>query len=387
MSIQIEARRQDSELQTRLLTLTVKDKRVITPRRSLCLTKDAHSESKVITNPKVRGINEVPRRIAKEKLLDIDSDLKKQEDFYYDIASRFRTFIPDEINLFVYTYDNGDRKRGVPNKTPTETETEYLCGLLEHPFNDVWIPPVVPGLSGSDYVPYLEKFYSLVASRRGIPVAGLIPHIGRLDIRRLADLYVTHRINYLVMDFDDKNPLALIGNINQTRALVRRIESESGSPCFLHGLNVPFYRGMWKDPILMARDVLLFGLGFNCYGSSHVFRPWRPMSKDVLERIKNSPKRFRLFNRQDYGYYRDDVVRPEELEEREPVAMKLSDVRTAGDRKTTRAFESAFNAERQGLEVDEIRSKLIDGARLTRHFAAKRQLSPLVMEKLFAPPR
>jgi hypothetical protein len=388
--IEIETERIDPEVQMRLTTLNVKSKRMDFPRRSLCLTKEARSESHMVTNPHIRGVNEIPRRVTKDLVLDIDNDGEKQERFYGDIASRFRsTNSADEINMFVFTYENGPRdkndpRRRGPNRVPSDTETEYLCHLLDHDlFNDIWVPPIVRGLKGSEYLPYLKAFYELAKPKKNVLVAGLIPRFGRLDIRRLADVYLNQDINYLVMDFDDKNPLALIGNINATMAIARAIEDKSGAPCFVHGINVPFYRGLWNDEVLMARDILLFGFGFDCFGSSHVFRPWHPMDKTVLERIKNERKRYRLFSRNDYGYHRDDTIRPKDFDEEGPVSVTVSDVQNAVERRKTRTLESAFNAERHGLEIEVLRTKLRAGQRLGVHFADKDQIPPSVLERLY----
>ena len=387
--IEIEHQVADPEIQTRLTTLTVNSKRLEFPRRSLCLTKETHSESHVVENPSIRGVNEIPRRVTKDLVLDIDNDEEKQERFYGDIASRFHSVnSADEINMFIFSYDNGPRdkdnprKRG-PNKTPTDTETEYLCGLLDHMFNDIWVPPIVRGLKASEYLPYLQSFYDLAQSKRHVHVAGLIPRFGRLDIRRLTELYTSHDINYLVMDFDERNPLALIGSINMTKAIASAIEDRTGAPCFVHGINVPFYRGLWEDEILPARDILLFGFGFDCFGSSHVFRPWRPMDKTILEKIKNEPKRYRLFNRNDFGYHRDNTIKPREFEEQAPVSVTVSEVKNAGERRKTRLLESAFNAERHGLEVEVLRGKLRAGKRLGEYFAGKGQIPPSVLGRLY----
>jgi len=393
---EIELGPEDREIQMRSTTLRVgSGKRITFPRRSFCLTRESDSESHLIKNPQIRGVNEIPRRITKDQILDIDSDEGKQERFYSDIGSRFRSVnSADEVNMFIFSYFNGPKLRDKPkvrgpNRTPSRTETEYLVGLLEHRlFNDIWVPPIINGLKGSEYVPYLQDFYD-IAKRRNAAVAGLIPRFGRQEIRQLVNVFIENEINYLVMDFDNRNPLALVGNINLTMAIKDALEERSGRPCFVHGVNVPFYRGLWQDEVLPARDIILFGMGFDCFGSSHVFRPWHPMDKEKLEHIKNEPKRFRLFNRQDYGYHRDDTIKAKDFEESIDVSVTVSMVQEMAakrhpiQRQATRALESAFNAERHGLEAEEIRRKLVAGQRLSKHLAEKPHLPRSVLDRLF----
>lgn len=392
VSIRIETARRDSDLPSRLAYLDVKSdlnsKRVITPRRSLCLTMLPYAESRRIANPKVRGINEIPRRLTKETVLEIDSDIKKQEEFYSDIERRFHAVNPsEEVNVFLYSYENGNRKSKPkePNHMPTEAETEYLCGLLNHPFNDIWVPPVVPDLSGRDYLPYLEHFYEYVNTNHRVGVAGLIPHVSSLDIRRIAEIYVKRGLNYFVMDFAGKNPFAMYGNIVQTREILRGIERQTGLPCFLHGINVPFYRGFWEDKILLARDILLFGLGFDCFGSNHIYRP-RFLTPEEKEKLKAKPRRYRLFNRKDYGYYRDDVIKAKDFEETESTYLTVQDFRPNLEKALKGAYETLFNVERHGLEADEIRTKLIEGESLRKHLGSKLQLTPVVLNRILGSP-
>lgn len=381
----MEVARKDKDAAMRLAYLEVNSKRVVTPRRSLCLTRGTNSESRAILNARVRGINELPRRISKERLEDIDTDLGKQEEFYSDIEQRFGAINPsDEVNMFLFNYENGNKKKGEPNKTPSDTETEYLCGLLNHLFNDIWVPPVVPGLSGSAYIPYLEKFYDYAATNYRTPLAGLVPHVARMDIRRLSEIYIRHGINYFVMDFAGKNPFAQYANIVQVIEIARMIERETKASCFLHGINVPFTRSLWKNPVILARDILLFALGFSCFGSSHIYRPSRRLPKEVIELMQTKPKRYRLFNRRDYGYYRDDEVSSGNFDEENDVKVTLQDFRGRLTRKETRTLETLFNVERHGLEADELRTKLIEGDSIKKHLTNKKQIPPAVMNRILS---
>ena len=370
----------DAETAARLLFLGVGSKTVVTPRRSLCLTLGENTESKKVRSEKIRGINELPRRITRQTLEEIDSDRDKQEEFYSDLGRRFGALdTSGELTMFIFTYTNGDAKERRPNSTPSETEIEYLCGLLNHYLNDIWVPPIVPDLKGASYIPYLKSFYKRAESNGRVPFAGLIPFVSSLEVRQLEGLFMEYGINYFVMDFAGKNPFAMHGSINQVSQMVRMIERETGSPCFLHAINVPFTRSLWKNEVIPARDILLFEMGFNCFGSSHIPRL---IPRELAESMKTSTRHYRLFNRRDYGYYRDDRINPLDFQESETTQVSLSDFIPGMVWKETAEIEKLFNVERQGMEADTIRTKLIEGESLRRHLLAKARVTPALMRKI-----
>jgi len=374
--------REDKEVRARLVRLGIRSKMVVTPRRSLCLTQDRNSEAKALqSNADATGINEVPREIDKAKLEDIDSDREKQETFYRDIRYRFTGIdTSTDLTTFIFSYSNSDKAER--NKQPVSLETEYLCGLLNHPFNDIWIPPIVPELSGRSYLPYLRDFYSQAESYQKISCAGLVPHIARLEIRQLSDLYAKLGLNYFVMDFAGKHPLDMVGNINETVRMVDMIEKQRGEPCFLHGINVPTTKAHQNKPVIPAKDILLFEMGFNCFGSSHVRRH---LPDDIAEKLRSTAKRpFRLFNRKDYGYYRDNVSGLREmLMETQPTATSFDDFvpGLAGNKVGT--LEKLFNVERHALEAASIRRKLIETENVGKYIQSKTRIPDGYVRKVF----
>jgi hypothetical protein len=367
------------------MNVSVGEKNVVTPRRSLCLTSDPLSEAKMLRgNPRttaITAINELPREIDKHTLDEIDNDKDKQEAFCQGIRYRFSGVdTSTEITTFVFSYSN--RGRDEKNKEPTKAEVEYLCGILDHPYNDIWIPPIIPGLSGRSYIPYLEEFYRQAKSHRGIACAGLIPHIGRLDIRLLADLYQNEGINYFVMDFDGKHPLDLYLNINEVVKMIETIERENSYSCFLHGVNVPITKARWKNPIVPAKDILLFEMGFNCFGSSHIRRQLPP---EVAEKMKSTAKRpFRVFNRRDYGYYRNDTPGLRNMiTEDEPTTVSLNDFTNGLTWNRISQLEKLFNVERHALESNEIRRRLIEKKSVGEYIKIKKQIPQTYLRKVF----
>jgi hypothetical protein len=381
--IEVSVQKQDPEVLSRLTRVKVHQKTVVTPVRSLCLTSDPNSEARALKeNRSIRAINELPREVNIEKLNDIDNDSEKQEEFYRGIRYRFSGVdTSNDITVFMFSYSNrGSADK--PNKEPTSTEVEYLCGVLNHPLNDLWVPPIIPELSGASYLPYLKRFYEEAKSYQHIACAGLVPHVSRLEIRQLADFYKKEGISYFLMDFAGKHPLDLVGNINQVVKMVHEIEKLRGNYCFLHAVNVPLTKAHWKTPVVPAKDILLFEMGFGAFGSSHIRRsyPEEVLKMMASQKIK---RRFRLFNRKDYGYYTNESPGLDKmLTEEWPTVVSLKNFKGDHDWATINSLEKCFNVERHGLEANEIRRKLIEEESVAKHISAKTCIPPTYVKKV-----
>lgn len=380
--IEVALVHEDPGVRSRLIRLRVRSKPAITPIRSLCLTHDPNSEAKVFNkNPLLSGINELPREIDKAKLEDIDGDRDKQETFYREIRYRFSGLeAGHDITAFIFTYNNKDKSGR--NRQPTSVESEYLCGLLNHPLNDLWVPPIIPDMAGRAYIPYLRDFYREAESYRKVAVAGLIPRVASIEIRQLTEFYARKGLNYFVMDFAGKNPLDLVGIVNPVIKMIDTIERETGSICFLHGINVPLTKAHWSRPVVPAKDILVFGMGFNCFGSNHVKRR---LPGEIVDKINSSTNRpFRLFCRRDYAYYRNDTDGLKEMvEEKGPTQISLEAV--AGGRTWGRiaTLEKLFNVERHGLEANAIRTKLFQEESVANYIQTKSMLPGPYLKKVF----
>jgi hypothetical protein len=254
--------------------------------------------------------------------------------------------------------------------------------LLNHPLNDLWVPPIIPDLPGRAYIPYLRDFYKHAEAYRKIAVAGLIPRLASMEIRQLTEFYVKQGLNYFVMDFAGRNPLDLVGIMNPVIKMIDRVEKETGSTCFLHGINVPLTKANWNRSLVPAKDILVFGMGFNCFGSNHVKRN---LPKEIVEKINSTTNRpFRLFCRSDYVYYRNDTNGLKGMvEEQEPTVISLDDVTSGNTAAKVGALEKLFNVERHGLEANAIRTKLLQNESVAKYIQAKSKLPNLYLKKVF----
>lgn len=378
----------------RKLCIGIGQKHIDTPCRALIL-KDSTSESRLIKNTPVRGINEIYKKLTKEKIEQIDGDKKQLEEFGKSLRYVFeRPEAAKELNLLIFSYENRDPKdKSSTNYLPSQKEIEYLCGIVAHPLTDVVIPPRVAGISGEKYLQFLKAFFENMNSyMTNPPLVGFLPLLARSEFIQLTEFYFNKGISSYVMDFEGRNPLDNYLLVGLAHRLSDKIDKEYKEDTFIHAFNVPFTKIKQKIDATPAKDIMSFVIGFDSYGTSHI--PQK-MPLHVIEKLKERKAShahalgygssssthlgeepfeiFRIFNRGDYGYYRNDLPNLEQIvADASPTSIQLSNVSdTKLSEHKQRAFRKAFNVERQGLEAVELRQHISENG-IPKHLEQKR---------------
>jgi len=124
---------------------------------------------------------------------------------------------------------------------------------------------------------------------------------------------------------------------------------------FLNAINTSPGRFLKKKSVINSKDVLCYGFGFDTIGRRH--RPLR-MPKEVWEKIDRTSDKFRLFHKDDYGYYKlmetsqiDDVY---QFDSSLPRSVFTSPRLTT--RRSMNRYENMYNLEQLGLESFRIRN-------------------------------
>lgn len=359
---------------------------ITTPIRAFHLKQDTTSESRLIQNDKIRGLNEVYHVLTKEKIEDIDSDVEKLNEWGKKLRYIFNApKIQNEINLLFFSYENKDTKTDKPNRIPTDRETEYLCNIVTHPSSEIIIPPFIPDLSGTDYLEFLRKFFKFLKSyRKNQEIMGYIPMVATSELREINQFYFENEIKLLTVDFSGKYPLDSYLLVNEVKRLVSAIEKEYREDGFLHAFNVPIQKSQPTTYISPAKDIMTLVEGFDSFGSYHKKDPKPP---DVIEKIKEKIEQrkleakktktsyvppFRLFNRDDYGYYKNDATRLEVIfKDSADNSIKLSDLTSPEySEEKKKGLRKAFNVEKHALEALEYQN-LIKENSMAKHIRKK----------------
>jgi hypothetical protein len=361
----VKVTHQAEDYPTRRAELHVRGKTVISPRRSLCLTRDAWSEARKLQGNNLPGIVEVPRDFNRERLNRIDGDPNKQDEFGADITNQvLKVDYQNVVTMFVFTFDN--RVNGVAS-LPTAQETRYLANLISAPNNDLILPPLIPELPTSQYVEFLRRFFEDLQSYRSADRAvGLIPKASGIDFQSITKLYANKGIRFFALNLKGKHPVGSYVRVNDALRFVTELEHESGEDCFLHALNVPNLRALEKIPVTPAKDMTAFQMGFDGFGSTHVrFKKFFPDMEDY-----DPERNLRAFNRSDYGYHK--LTEPglgTGLREEFDTDFPIDDILAARG-KDKRTKTKLFNIERQGLEANQTQVSTIEGT-LTDYFESK----------------
>lgn len=339
---------QDSEYRSRVVTLHTHDKTIITPKRAFNLGT-SNSESRVIKKESIRGINEIARILNEKILNEIDNDKDKMLKFTKELRSRFSQInLENEISFFLFFYDS-------EGKLPLPKHIDLLANLVSgNHYNNIIVPPIIRGLSGEDYVKYLESFMtSLETYVKNPQIMGSIPHVAHIELGDICSFYVKKGVTVFALDVDGKNPLDMYPNINEVYRTMRNIEHElSGEECcYLHGVNIRKPRGLTKKGFAPARDILVFEMGFDSFGTTH-FKP--TYGKEDWKRLLSSEVAW-ILSRRDYAYYPTSSQNIHLIHEETNPTVSLNDV-LSSSRKRDKA--RMFNAERQGVEAKEVQTRL-----------------------------
>jgi len=386
--VQVKLVDHDEEISyVRKLSISSGFRHATTPIRALNLKPSTTSESRLIQNDAVRGVNEIYRELTKDKVDEIDSDIDKLNEFGKTLRYIFEApKIKDEFNLLYFSYENKDKKKGEKrNKIPSDKEIEYLCNITTHPATDIIIPPMIPDLSGIEYLEFLKKFFKYLSSYgKNHTIMGYIPYVATSELREIGQFYFENGIYLFTMDFYGSYPMDSYISVNEVRKLAKAIEKEYSQTTFLHAFNVPLSRAQPQTNVASAKDILTLASGFDSFGTSHKKEP-KPVA--VIEKIKQKMEEkrrvyaqtktsfmplFRLFNRKDYGYYRSDAKDVNKiLKEDVNTSVNLSELydTSLSDAKL-KDLRKGFNVERQALETLDIRVS-IEEKKIRPHFESK----------------
>jgi hypothetical protein len=371
----IEPISSDSKLFVRSKRITISGKKIETPRRILSVSSSLESEAKRIVGKDIRGLNEAYKLLDKKKLEEMSQNNGNQKLFVDSIRTEMtKSNMLDEINMLVFSYDNRtdeDKKAAKVHTTiPTSSEVEYLCDLMNAPFVDFTIPPLMPYLTGQQYLQFLSTFFDQMSSYKEKEAMGVIPYLHRIEYPSLIEYYDKRGIRFFTMDLQGGTPDMHYVDINLVHRKLAEIEKTRKESCYLHALNVKFGRPLASRSIAPAKDILSFYYGFDTFGSSHIRLK---LKRDLY---KNPPptRPFRLFNRDDYGYYRSDLTGLGVFPKEQNATYQLEDF--YGDaNKRLRDMAKVFNAERQGIEAHQLRQSLKEEKSITKHIGAKKQIT------------
>jgi len=327
--------------------LRINGKNLTTPIKSQGLS------SKLVLNDKIKGINEFYRKFSldenlkKNSIYKVLSSPEKLSELNYKFNSLVRkTDTNREINLCFIEYDDANYPEKKPLEFILDTAYEY---------SDITPLPIISNIAQridseekfAKYMKFLEESLEIIETLNHKPIMGIVPPV-QFYIKDIVEFYAKKGIDAFVFDFDGKTPLSMPQVI---RSLMRSLkENELLENSFIHSININQGRFNKEVNVVGAKDILSFGLGFDSMGERH-----KPLKgpKEFFEKLKNrEDNRLRLFNKEDYGYYRLGVS---EIDEIYPIDSIIKQESFGNENSDLRSLQKNFNMEQTGLEAIRLR--------------------------------
>jgi len=353
---------EDSEL--RSMSARLGSHTITTPVKST-ITKDFYKETRF---PKeIFKLNEIFFRFNEDSLDRFNKDLNYSMKINKK-AEKSRKYLRDCDSLCLTEF----RNKGEVPRYPNKDEIKSLINIA-YSFSDITPIPSVPKMTRyisvdnfEDFLNYLSKCYEEIMIRNKKRILGYIPTVSQFFVDDIIDFYIDRGINGFYIDFDGTMVTSHLTMINAIKKRLAKRGYEEKN--FLYYTNVSYGKAINEQNVLSARDVLAFGHGLDCLGGIHTgprrnkgFYEWLKKHKDVVGNA------IRLFNKQNYGYYR--INSPDiKLEEIFP-SDSLYSIEELQNVKMSRMerLTSIINLQQQSIEsinlenlVDENPDKTID---------------------------
>lgn len=292
----------------RSLEISIGRAKIMTPSKSL--GADLVSPNKVMFPNTGTQFNEIYKTFTPESLIKIRNDQptsrKKNLEF-----QKLRDNVPNSpaISFIDYKVKEGERL------IPTDAEINTLTNFA-YTYSDITPIPALPNFVTSinhenydDFRTYLKKSIESIEIWNHKPIMGYLPFVGVVFLEDIIDLYVEHGINAYYLDFNRKG----FGDLTAITAIKKQLGTHDlQDNHFIHFINMDYGKVNKEINVLPAKDFLGFGHGLDSMGNSH--RPKGFSKKEGQLPSPLPPKKYRVFDREGYGYYRIEVANLEHKE-------------------------------------------------------------------------
>lgn len=320
-------------------------------------------------NPVVKGVNEICKKFNSTRI-NTALTTNREEEINREIdAVKKKYSSEDDVNICFVEFEE--------NNLPNQIETDYLTNL-SYAHSDITPLPIIPKffkVSTSDintrFMKYCEFINNAIATiniHNQKPIMGIMPmSLPTIFMPELIEIYRKEGINSIFLDFQGAT---VNGAVTKIRNLVMTLKRQSLlENTFIYSLNLGPGKLPKSKDVVPAKDILSFGYGFDSIGGMHVQKKLPP---EVRERILRSQNIFeyslRLFNKQDYGYYR--ASKPETIHKIYPGDSSIPPNILERSRKIGNV-DKLFNQEQLGLEAVNLRSVINQNSELLKYLGTK----------------
>lgn len=351
-------------------TVNIEGKIFQTPIKTIDASK-LHLDIQLVEE--VKGLNEICKFFDDKRLREYVTGEKNEYLINMELDRTTRKTNPEEAIICFVGYE------GI--KFPDENGINFLMNLA-HVFSDATPLPLMPKLFKNDerdfdvklndYKNFMKKCIESINRFNNKPILGVIPAtIPFSYVVDLVDFYYDNDIEAFIYDFEGKVSAGMRTKIREMMIAIKNRGSLEKT--FLYPINVNNGKILKDAPVVRARDILTFGLGFDALGDQHIRRALPPdVAIKIRERIKTSGPLIRLFNSKDYGYYKtSDLSILEDIYPEEETSIPFNNFEVFNTK--ARHSQTLFNSERIGLESLKYQRLIEEEAnRTSNYFRTKR---------------
>lgn len=311
---------------------------VTTPTKTIPLDK---IKLKDPLNKNSRQLNEIFKRFTADKIKEANEDNEKFNELEKWFNSQNNKISDGSSTLCFIDFNE--------KRMPTDEEIEFMTELA-YCNSDITIIPTVNHFNNpkqteieyEDFKNYLSRSIEIIEQLNNKSIMGVIPKLAPKKVSDLINFYQSEGINSYSLDLAGSNPISssmrifkVLKTLNKMKVLEK---------CYIHGHNVGMRVNKTTD-VIPAKDILGFGTGLSSLGEKRtIFKP----NRSFLEQIKTNPvNKFRLFNKEDYGYWKSISV--EELKNVCPEDCSLPFTEFNNPSKMN-YVQKVFNVEQLALE-------------------------------------
>jgi hypothetical protein len=341
-------------------------KRILTPIVSVDTRLLTYNDQLAIAT---KGLNEIYRKFDSDSLKEIVFNRNRQEEFNRRIETEHNKIdFSKEMTICITEY--------IGSKYPLGRELEFILDTA-YVFSDIVPLPNLPKITETiseeskfdHYQIYLrEMIHFLRGNSKEKPIMGIVPRLAYGFVANLMGFYIDEGINAFYVDFEARNPITFKQNLLPIFRTLTEHEMTDNS--FIYAHNVDAGRFVKVSEVVDAKDILSFGFGFDAIGRRH---KKKKMPQEYWQKLDTLSNKLRLFNKNDYGYYR--IVNSQKIREIYPADSSFSiDMFVRGlseNISTLRRYERLFNTEQLGLEAFRIK-QIVKDSIPTRYLTGKR---------------
>jgi len=297
-------------------------------------------------NPNSRKLNEVFKRFNASQIHEIETE-NEAADKLETWFNRQKKVTADNPTITIAEFDE--------ERLPTEEEIDFLVGTI-YPHSDISTIPIISNINKKKkselefdkYKKYVQDTIKSIEDLNNKPIMGTVPNLPGKPTKELIKFYLDKGINSFLIDLDGGNPISKSMRLYRILKEIKKNEMHDKCYFFAHNIGNRVNKAAKTVP---AKDILGFGLGLNSLGNKH--KKFVP-NKQFIEFMKLNPKRkFRLFNKEDYGYWKYTSL--EEIKDNYPSDSSIP-YNTFKDANTPNKMQKLFNEEQMSLETNTITS-------------------------------